>query len=84
MKITTVTIQHTRQVRQYEPVVVSMTAEIKEGEDVMTASKAVQELVLRVAYKDDPKQRDFLIQSLVHANKGDGATHSQGGKNINF
>lgn len=65
MKLTSITIQHTRQVRQYEPLVVSISADLDSNEDIMEASKELQRLVLMVAYKDKPVERDMLIKALV-------------------
>lgn len=67
MKPISITIQHTRQVRQYEPVVVSISADLKNGEDVEQASIELQTLVLRIIYKDQPKERDMLIEKLCNS-----------------
>ncbi len=64
MKPTSITIQHTRQVRQYEPVVISITADLKPGEDIMKASTELQKIVLRIIFKDQPKTRDEIIKVL--------------------
>ena len=65
MKIKSITCQHTRQVKQFEPAVFSMTADITEDEDPMIAAKQVQDIVIRVLYKDDITQRDKLLHQLV-------------------
>ena len=65
MKITTITCEHTRQVRQFEPVKFAITAQLSEGEDPISCAKELDRLTLMVIYKDDPKQRDFLIAKLV-------------------
>lgn len=66
MKIKTITVEHTRQVTQFNPVRFAITADITEGEDAEVAAKELQRLVLMVTYKDDVKQRDHLINSLVY------------------
>lgn len=65
MKVTTITCEHTRQVRQFEPVRFSITAELGEKDSPVAAAKELQRLVLMICYKDDVKQRDHLIASLV-------------------
>ena len=64
-KITSVTVEHTRQVQQFNPVRISLTADIREGEDPQVVAKEVQRMVLMLTYKDDAKQRDMLIAGLV-------------------
>lgn len=66
MKVKTITCEHTRQVKPFEPVRFAITAEIGEGENPIEAAKKLQELVLMVIYKDDAKQRDHLLQSLIY------------------
>lgn len=69
MKVKLITCEHTRQVRQFEPVKFSITAEIGEGENAYEAAKKLQELVLMVTYKDDPKQLKHLVDSLIDFDK---------------
>lgn len=66
MKVTTITCEHTRQVKPYEPVRFAITAEIGDTENPIEAAKKIQELVLMVTYKDDAKQRDHLLKSLIY------------------
>jgi len=62
----TITIQHTRQVRQFEPVVVSISADLDSNEDVDQAARELQMLVIMIAWKDKPVERDMLIKALIN------------------
>lgn len=64
MKITTITCEHTRQVTQFNPVRFAISADLTEKDDPEKCAKDLQRLVLMITYKDDPKQRDHLINSL--------------------
>ena len=57
---------HTRQVTQYHPATFCIEAEIDPTQDPIQCAKALQELVIKVLYKDDAKQREHLINSLVY------------------
>ncbi len=67
MKIKEITVSHTRQVTSFHPYNISMTATIKEDEDVSLAENTVHELILRILYKDRPIERDSLIKQLCHS-----------------
>jgi hypothetical protein len=65
MQITQVSYSHTRQVEPYHPISFHMTANLIEGEDPDKAAAMLQELVIRVLYRNAPQMRDELIAKLL-------------------
>ena len=65
MKVKQITIEHTFQIRQYEPLKVSMTADIEENDNVFEVSKVLQKMAISIALKHSPTMRDQLIAQLV-------------------
>lgn len=66
MNVITITCEHTRQVRQYEPVRFSMTAQINEGEDPIKCAIELQRIVLMATYKDSPSELKMLLEKLTN------------------
>ncbi len=64
MKITKVTYHMVRQLRQYEPASFTLEAEVFDGEDPSVAALALQELTIRLLFKDSPQMRDSLLKQL--------------------
>jgi len=65
IKVTSIYCEQTRQIRSYEPLKYGITAEILEGHDPLDAAKELHSLTLKVLFRDDIKQRDHLIATLV-------------------
>lgn len=66
MKIITIKCEHTRQVYKFQPVKFELTAQLEEGDDPVRMASELQEIVLRVIYKDNPKLRDLVISQLLN------------------
>ncbi len=67
MKIRTITYSQTRQIKDYHPANFSLSCDITDDEDAMEAGRALQELTIRILYKDRPIERDSLIKQLCHS-----------------
>lgn len=68
MKIKEISIEMTRQVRQFEPLKLTVTAQLSENEN---SAKCVDELrahVITLLYKDDETQQKMLIDKLNKIN----------------
>ncbi len=71
MKITTIKYSMTRQITAFHPANFEIEANITEDEDPAECARALQELVIRILYKDKALERDSLIKQLCNSDKPD-------------
>ncbi len=65
MKISTVAVSRTIQLKQYEPVTITYTAELAEGDDVGVASRTLLAQVKNALYHASGKMRHDLAPPLA-------------------
>ncbi len=68
MKITKIEYSMTRQITNFHPASYTISADLAEGDDVEKCCKELQEMTIRVLYKDSVVMRDSLIKQLCGSN----------------
>lgn len=64
MKIKSIEYSMTRQVTNFHPASYTISADLSDGDDLQKCCKELQEMTIRVLYKDSPVMRDSLIKQL--------------------